>query len=196
MSVKLDPQFIVDLQGKDFVLYQGLLDMAHQMGLYSLTTEILQFPTKENENTCIVQAIASGTRDNESYRFSDIGDANPANTGKKVAAHLIRLASTRSKARTLRDYTNVGIAALEEMDLEPDIVVTQKVIKPVLPPNEAFEAAVTALRTLGATVLAPDISLMDKAEVIALVDRYREKYKELNKKIRMGEKPSENELSI
>jgi len=48
-------------------------------------------------------------------KFSDIGDANPQNCNSKVARHLIRMASTRAKARAFRDMDNIGMTALEEL---------------------------------------------------------------------------------
>jgi hypothetical protein len=47
--------------------------------------------------------------------FIDVGDANPGNCSSKVSKHLLRMASTRSIARALRSYTNVGMTALEEL---------------------------------------------------------------------------------
>jgi len=111
----LDKRFLVDLKGKEFVTYAGLLDLAHQHGLSELKVEIVQLPTPENME-CIVLATAvteSGSM------FSDIGDANPHNTNKSVAQHIIRMASTRAKARVLRDMSNIGMTALEELGDEP-----------------------------------------------------------------------------
>ena len=109
---KLDPRFVVQIDNQDFVKYAGLLDLAHQKKLTNLEAEIVQYPTKDNERTAICKAHAK-TAFGES--FIDFGDANPTNCNAKVARHLIRMASTRAKARCLRDLTNVGITCLEEL---------------------------------------------------------------------------------
>ena len=54
---KLDPRFITNVSGKDFVLYAGLLDLAHQKGIKKIHVEPEQFPTKENGNVAICKAI-------------------------------------------------------------------------------------------------------------------------------------------
>jgi len=116
---KLDPRFIVQIDNQDFVKYAGLLDLAHQKKLTNLEAEIVQYPTKDNERTAICKAHAK-TAFGES--FIDFGDANPTNCNAKVARHLIRMASTRAKARCLRDLTNVGMTCLEELgDLDEAI---------------------------------------------------------------------------
>lgn len=104
-------EFIVNRQGKDFVLYAGLLDQAHQEGLKRIGTTLLQAPSDQNGQLAIVYAeveTAKGV-------FSGIGDAAPGNVGRMVAMHLTRLAETRAKARALRDAINVGVSALEEL---------------------------------------------------------------------------------
>lgn len=108
---KIDKQFIVNLQGKDFVTYEGLLDLAHQEGLTSIKTELVQLPTQDNNNQCIMKAIAY----TEKGQFEGYGDADNVNVTGMVKKHLIRMAETRAKARALRDLTNVGMTALEEM---------------------------------------------------------------------------------
>ncbi len=108
---KLDERFIKNIEGRDFVIYAGLLDLAHQNGLLDIKVEPLQFPNKENGNLAICKAIIeckNGT-------FMDVGDASYENCNKKVAKHLLRMASTRAKARALRDLTNVGMTCLEEL---------------------------------------------------------------------------------
>ena len=53
---KLDERFIKQVEGKDFALYSGLLDLAHQKNLTSMEVDLLQFPTKENEHTASLQS--------------------------------------------------------------------------------------------------------------------------------------------
>lgn len=113
---KIDEKFIVNLQGKEFVTYEGLLDLAHQNGLKSITTELIQIPSKENNNTCIVHAKVM----TENGEFHGIGDANPSNVNSFISKHLIRMAETRAKARALRDLTNVGMIAVEELGDEEE----------------------------------------------------------------------------
>ncbi|MCF8036804.1 MAG: hypothetical protein K9K62_08020 [Desulfobacteraceae bacterium] len=108
----LDKRFLVNLKGKEFVQYAGLLDLAHQKGLTELRVDLVQFPCVENGMECIVKAMAATE---SGMVFCDIGDANPGNTNKSVAQHIIRMASTRAKARVLRDMSNIGITALEEV---------------------------------------------------------------------------------
>lgn len=109
---KLNQEFIKSIEGKDFVTYQGLLDLAHQKGLTRIEVEIVQNPMVENQHTAIVRAVAESKLGEV---FSDVGDANPNNTNSKVSKHLLRMASTRAKARCLRDLTNIGMTCLEEL---------------------------------------------------------------------------------
>jgi hypothetical protein len=109
---KLDERFIKQVEGRDFVLYSGLLDLAHQLRLISMEVELLEQPSEENKYTAVCRATA---RTSTGGLFVDYGDANAQNCNQKVAKHLIRMASTRAKARCLRDLTNVGMTALEEL---------------------------------------------------------------------------------
>ena len=109
---KLDERFIKSIEGRDFVLYSGLLDLAHQKGLLKIEVDPLQFPTKENGYFAICKATATSKF---GEMFVDVGDANPLNCNAKVAKHLLRMASTRAKARALRDYDDIGMTCLEEL---------------------------------------------------------------------------------
>jgi len=109
---KLDERFIKQVDGKDFVLYAGLLDLSHQKNLISLDVDIIQYPSKDNDHTAVCKAIAKTATGGP---FIDVGDANPTNCNSRVSKHIIRMASTRAKARCLRDLTNIGMTALEEL---------------------------------------------------------------------------------
>lgn len=140
---KLDERFIKNIEGRDFVLYSGLLDLAHQKGLLKIEVEPLQFPTKENGNFAICKAAATSKF---GEMFVDVGDANPFNCNAKVAKHLLRMASTRAKARALRDFDDIGMTCLEELgDLDevigeeaseqgkPKKTILRKALKPAEP---------------------------------------------------------------
>jgi predicted nucleic acid-binding Zn finger protein len=118
---KLDDRFITNIKGKDFVLYAGVLDLATQAGLLKLEVELLQFPAKENGNEAICRAVAESKTGEV---FSDIGDANKTNCHSMIAKHLIRMASTRAKARCLRDMCNISMVAVEELANFDDVIGT------------------------------------------------------------------------
>lgn len=120
--MRVPKEFIKSLQGKEFVLMGGLLELAHQDGLNFTNTEILQFPSDTNGQTTIVRAIVRTGKG----EFSGIGDASPASVpNKSIAVHSIRMAETRAIARALRVATNVSMTAFEELgefndDYKPD----------------------------------------------------------------------------
>src|SRR5678815_3338070 len=97
---------------KDVVVYPGLLSKAHDEGLKSIQTSLLQIPAKENGGIAIAKAIVETAKG----VFEGIGDASPENVTSFVVPHLIRMAETRAKARALRDAVNVGVISFEELD--------------------------------------------------------------------------------
>lgn len=108
----VDPKYITTVGGRSFVLFAGLLDLAHQQGLQAISTELRQLPHPENGNLAVVHAVVVMK---DERRFSGTGDASPANVGKMIAPHIVRMAETRSIARALRLATNVGMTAFEEL---------------------------------------------------------------------------------
>jgi predicted amidohydrolase YtcJ len=104
-------EYMIERQGKRFVLYAGLLEEAHSRGLRSIETELLQIPESENGEVAIVRAVVR----TEDGKFTGIGDASPENVNRTIAPHVIRMAETRAKARALRDAINVGVTAFEEL---------------------------------------------------------------------------------
>ena len=124
--MNINERFVINLQGKSYVTYEGLLDLAHQKNLKSLEVEIIQFPNKENNMTAICKARA--TTEDEVY--TDVGDASPQSVNANIAPHLIRMASTRAKARVLRDLTNIGMTAVEELSYNENISETEEFYSP------------------------------------------------------------------
>jgi len=123
---KLDERFIVNIKGKDFCTYPGLLDISHKLNLISLKVELLQYPNKENGHEAITKAIAETAKGEV---FMDIGDASPANCDSRIAKHLIRMSSTRCKSRVLRDLCNISMVAIEEVgDIDDVIGSSNKVV--------------------------------------------------------------------
>lgn len=103
--------FIVELHGKQFVTYAGLLALAHQRGLLSLSASFISVTSE----LAIAQATAT-FRDGRT--FTEAADATPGNVGAKVKLHFARMALTRAKARCLRDALNISMCSLEELDSE------------------------------------------------------------------------------
>ena len=103
---------MITRQGKQYVLFAGLLDEAHNRGLRGIDTELIQVPEEANGNVAVIKATVQME---DGRVFSGIGDASPSNVGRAIVPHLIRMAETRAKARALRDAVNVGATALEEL---------------------------------------------------------------------------------
>ncbi len=135
--MNVDPKFVVELQGKQFITYDGLLSLAHNMGLLSIKTELV----KHDSEITIFRATAR----TEGQEFDGHGDATPQNVNSMIAKHRLRMAETRAKARALRDLTNVGMVAVEELggdDARPDVKAKPDV-KPE--PKAAALASLTGL---------------------------------------------------
>src|ERR687886_2011829 len=119
-------EFMITRQGKQYVLFAGLLDEAHNRGLRGIDTELVQVPTPDNGNVAVVKATVEmeGPDEGQGRTFSGIGDASPENVGRNIVPHIIRMAETRAKARALRDAVNVGATALEELADGDDVLHT------------------------------------------------------------------------
>ena len=107
---KLDADgHIVWLNRKPFILYTGLIALAHESGLQSIEEEILECDWEKGR--FVVRAIVT----TKSGVFVGHGDATKFNCGKMILPHALRMASTRAKARALRDATGLAITAFEEL---------------------------------------------------------------------------------
>lgn len=132
-EVKVKPEFILENYrgNKDYVLYAGLLDAAHQVdGFRGIETELLSPIPLAPDDRPVVRATARFLMVDPSTgeaqvdpvtgglvekRFSGIGDAHHSEKGAPGQAP-IRMAETRAKARALRDALNIE-AAVDDTDL-------------------------------------------------------------------------------
>jgi len=102
-------EFIVEIHGKQFVTFSGLLTLAHERGLVSLKADFITV-TAEIALAHAVATFADGRT------FEESADATPGNVNAKIRPHFPRMALTRSKARCLRDALNISMIAIEELE--------------------------------------------------------------------------------
>ena len=152
---RLDERWITKIEGKEFVKYPGLLDLAHQHGLSSIEVDIVQMPTKPKTEIllCVGQRSCRRLVKHSQTSATLIPTIAPA----KWPSHLLRMASTRSIARALRSYTNVGMTALEELaDFNDAIPESRKTVKPKIKPKAAKKPAAKAPKNAPAKTSEPD----------------------------------------
>jgi hypothetical protein len=103
---------------KDYTVWADRLDTLHEMrtafdpeSKVNIFVHDVQLPEESNGMEAIMHARVEtpwGT-------FTDYGDANPKNVGKAIIPHIIRMASTRAKARAVGMAINEGKPAWEEI---------------------------------------------------------------------------------
>ncbi len=114
-ATKVPKRFVRYHDGEPFILYAGLLALARIKGIKSLTVDRVEIPTEKNGMVAECKATLISSRGDKT--FSDYGDASPISVAKKIVPHIRRMASTRAKARVLRDFLAIGLCAYEELDL-------------------------------------------------------------------------------
>ena len=105
----IDPRFIVDLHGKQYITHEGLLHIAHEAGLKSIITEVISYKGVGKE------AVVRATVEGERGTYTGLGDASPENVGRNIATATLRMSETRSANRALRAYLGIGMTTYEEM---------------------------------------------------------------------------------
>lgn len=112
MRKDIPKEFIVNIQGgKEFITYEGLLNLFHENGGKEIHTELVSSMLGEDV-FFIFKAVVSGERG----VYVGYGDACKGNVGPLILKHMLRMAETRAKARALRDYNNIGMCSVEELD--------------------------------------------------------------------------------
>jgi len=111
LSKEFRDRFVKSLQGREYVLYGGLLELAKQRGLKRISTKVIQIPSMDNGMYGVVEAEV----ETEDGVFKEIGDASPESVNRAIQPHLLRMAATRAKARAMRDAVGIDMVALEEL---------------------------------------------------------------------------------
>tara|TARA_R100001510_G_C7648922_1_gene206324 strand:- start:855 stop:1529 length:675 start_codon:yes stop_codon:yes gene_type:complete len=96
-----------------FILYTGLIILAHEKGLQRIETEMVQCDW--DAGRYVFKATVVG-KDGET--FVEYGDATKQNVGRNIEPHAMRMAATRAKARALRDFTGLGLCTKEELEAD------------------------------------------------------------------------------
>ncbi len=108
-TAHIPAQFLTEIHGKQFVQYAGLLALAHERGLTSLSAHFISV----TETLALAEAEATFA---DGKIFKECADATPGNVGPTVRAHFPRISLTRAKARCLRDALNISVCSVEEME--------------------------------------------------------------------------------
>jgi len=106
------PAGVIDLQGRPFPTFAYVLEKAHEKGLKSLVTDLVQIPSAENDWTAITRSTATFE---DGSLWTSFGDASPKSVKALLVPAIIRMAETRSMGRALRNATCIGVAIEEEM---------------------------------------------------------------------------------
>lgn len=152
-------KYIVNVQGKDFITFPGLLAEAHAMGLITIDTTMVN---TDLENPVMKATVVMKDNEGKPVSFSGYGDANKSNVATQVAKALIRMAETRAVARALRFACNIDMAALEELDGDNKVIggeSNKPSNKPASKPTK-----VTKLSAPKTALTKPTIKKEDKAD--------------------------------
>lgn len=124
LTPEFKKEFIMKIggaKGKEAILYNGLLALAHEDPRFGhIEAYVTQYPSSENKFTCYARAEIF---DKEGKRIGmEEADASVNNCGKMTAASFPRMALTRAKGRAFRDFLNVGMVTADELQAyEPDL---------------------------------------------------------------------------
>ena len=108
---KPEKEEAVARQEGDILKYKDLLEMASQQGIEFLGSSIHTIPSEHNG---MYAACEAHLKMKDGREFKDVGDASPESVQRTIVPHILRMASTRAKARCLRDAMNYGDPVLEE----------------------------------------------------------------------------------
>ena len=100
---------VVWLQGREYLTHNGLLRVAHEVGLKSIQSELVHWNAEKK--AAVIKTVVIGERGT----YTGYGDACPANVAKHLREATLRMAETRAVNRALRLYTGLGMTTTEEL---------------------------------------------------------------------------------
>ena len=106
--------YIVNLKGKYFVTFQGLVTVAHNTGLISIETTCIHDDWEKGHFAFSATVKGIKKDSDQVVTFTDQGDATTKNVNRGIAPHVRRMASTRAICRALRLYTGISYPSQEE----------------------------------------------------------------------------------
>lgn len=105
---------VINIQGKDFMTYEGLLKKAHERKeIFSMQITDSWVSEDMKMAWCKVRLVASSGETTQT--FDGFGSSTPDNTGTMTQSHPVEMAHTRAKGRALRDFLNIGQVMAEEI---------------------------------------------------------------------------------
>lgn len=113
LDSKIPPNFMMNYQGKPYILKAGLEWKAAQVfgvGDYSLETEVIE-RSKEDMRIVVKATLTTPS----GAKYSNYGEVNNKNINSMMAPHALHLAVTRAECRVLRMATACGYVSAEEM---------------------------------------------------------------------------------
>jgi hypothetical protein len=113
----MKPEFIINLQGNQFVKFEGLLNEFHENGGEAIETSETENSTPDRP--CF-KAIVTGSKGT----FTGHGDADETNVNRMIVRHKYRMAETRAIARALRWYNNIGMCSADELGEGVELIKT------------------------------------------------------------------------
>ena len=118
LDPRIKPEWIVERDGKPTLPFEFLVKIAHDEGLQSMDSCILQFPSSDNDHAAVVKGIVML----DGKPFSAHADSSRANTGGKFGLFLIATAETRAYGRALRNGLGITMLCFEEIgdESQPD----------------------------------------------------------------------------
>ena len=108
---KINPDFIVNIQGKDFITANGLLALAEEEGGIE-KIEILDTQVDFDRQSAYTKARVTMK---DGRTSENCGSATPANLKSTMQKHYVEMSTTRSISRCIRTLLNVDYVAVEEL---------------------------------------------------------------------------------